>query len=187
MTDIPPLAGFGPRIMICGPSNAGKSTLALAIAGRLGIEAVHLDLLRHLPNTDWVQRPDAEFARLHDAAILGESWVMDGNYTAADGHSVQLMPQRLRRATGIILLGDNRWTTLLRYFRRTLLQRQRAGALEGTLDSVKWSMIRWILINSPRNLVRYREDLPKSGLPFLEVHGTHGLNRLYAAWGLARP
>jgi adenylate kinase family enzyme len=186
MPPIPPLASFGRRIMICGPSNSGKSTLAVAIARKLAIPPVHLDQLRHRPNTDWVQRTDAEFARLHDEAVLLDSWAMDGNYTSTDGHSGALMPNRLKRATGIILLGDNRWTSLARYFRRTLFQGQRAGALEGALDSVKWEMIRWIMVNSPRNLARYREDLPKSGLPFLEVHGMSELNRLYTAWSLPR-
>jgi hypothetical protein len=103
--DVLPLEALGERIMICGPSNAGKSTLAVALARRLGCEAFHLDLFRHLPDTDWVQRSDVEFAALHDAAIVKDRWVMDGNYS-------RLMPQRFARATGIILLGDDRWSQL---------------------------------------------------------------------------
>jgi adenylate kinase family enzyme len=103
--DIPPLETFGRRIMICGPSNSGKSTLAAALARKLRIEAVHLDLLRHLPNTNWVQRPDDEFARLHDEAIAVDRWAMDGNYS-------DLIPARRERATGIILLSDNRWANM---------------------------------------------------------------------------
>src|SRR5690349_4838405 len=103
--DIPPLDDFGRRIMICGPSNSGKSTLAAALGRKLGIDVVHLDLLRHLPNTNWVQRPDDEFARLHDEAIRGAGWAMDGNYS-------RLMPGRRERATGIILLSDNRWANM---------------------------------------------------------------------------
>ncbi len=71
--EIPALASLGPRLMICGPSSNGKSTLAVAIERRMGWPAVHLDLFRHQPNTDWVQRPDAEFAALHDSAIAGDS------------------------------------------------------------------------------------------------------------------
>ena len=118
------LSDLGRRIMICGPSSSGKSTLAVAIGRKLGIPAVHLDLFRHLPHTDWVQRPDADFYRLHDEAITADAWVMEGNYSV-------LMPQRLKRATGIILLGDHRWISLWRYIRRSLMQRDRAGGLDG--------------------------------------------------------
>ncbi|HEV7345407.1 MAG TPA: hypothetical protein VGN60_07225 [Devosia sp.] len=37
MHPIPPLADLGRRIMVTGPTNAGKSTLAHAIATKLGI------------------------------------------------------------------------------------------------------------------------------------------------------
>ncbi|WP_313442401.1 hypothetical protein [Brevundimonas sp.] len=42
------LAELGPRICIMGPSNSGKSTLAVAIGDAKGLEVVHLDRLRHL-------------------------------------------------------------------------------------------------------------------------------------------
>ncbi|MEM7296380.1 MAG: hypothetical protein AAF330_07145 [Pseudomonadota bacterium] len=82
---VPELSSLGLRIVIMGPSNAGKSTLAIAISTKLGIPVVHLDQLRHLPDTDWVPRRDDEFLQLHDAAIEEEAWVMDGNYTALIG------------------------------------------------------------------------------------------------------
>jgi len=177
--DFPPLDRFGRRIMICGPSNSGKSTLAVAIGRKLGLPVVHLDRLHHLPNSDWVKRPYDEFARLHDAAIAGDAWVMEGNYSS-------LFPQRIERATGIILLGDNRWANLRRYVVRTLFQRHRAGDLEGNADSIKWLMVRWILFNSQRSVRRYRELLPRAGRPYVERRNMAELNRLYAAWGLAR-
>lgn len=55
------LSDFGDRICILGPSNSGKSTLADAIARKRGLTPIHLDLLFHLPNTDWLQRPRDEF------------------------------------------------------------------------------------------------------------------------------
>lgn len=179
MHRIPPLATLGPRLMICGPSSNGKSTLALAVTAKTGWPSVHLDQLRHLPDTDWEQRPDEEFAALHDEAIAGETWVMDGNYS-------KLMPQRLERATGIILLGANRWSNLYRYFLRCMRARDRVGGLVGDRDSVKWSMIHWILVVSPNNLQSYRSRLPQSGLPLIDIGNLHQLNELYAAWKLRR-
>ena len=180
MTDFPPLASLGERIMICGPSNSGKSTLAVALARKLGSEAFHVDLFRHLPDTDWVQRSDEEFAALHDEAILKERWVMDGNYS-------KLMPQRFARATGIILLGDSRWANFARYLRRTLFERrQRPGSLAGDKDSIKWEMVRWILIVQPTLRERNRQFLFASGLPLIEVKSMAELRQLYQAWGLAK-
>jgi adenylate kinase family enzyme len=178
--ELPPLESFGRRIMICGPSNSGKSTLGAAIARKLDIPTVHLDQFSHFPNTNWVPRPKEEFAALHDAAIVGEEWVMDGNYS-------WLFPQRFARATGIILLGDNRFANLWRYFRRTMSRRPRAGALQGNRDSIKWMMIHWIVVVSPESLRRYRAQLPAVGLPFIERHGLRELNELYAGWDLSRP
>lgn len=176
--DVLPLAAMGTRIMVCGPSNAGKSTLAVALAKKLDAEPFHVDLFRHLPDTDWVQRPDEEFAALHDAAILRDRWVMDGNYSA-------LMPQRFARATSIILLGDSRWSNFRRYVWRTLFQKQgRLGSLAGDKDSIKWEMIRWILIVQPPLRERNRARLRAAGLPLVELKSMTELNRLYAAWEL---
>jgi adenylate kinase family enzyme len=179
MTDFLPLEALGERIMVCGPSNAGKSTLAVALGRKLGTPVFHADRFRHQDGTDWVQRPDDEFEALHDAAIIQERWVMDGNYS-------HLMPRRIARATGIVLVGDNRWANLRRYFWRTLFQTDRIGSLDGGRDSIKWEMVHWILGPSPRNLARYRKELPATGLPFVEARGMAQLNRLYDAWALTR-
>lgn len=178
---LPPLETLGARIMICGPSNAGKSTLAVALARKLGVEPFHLDLFRHLPDTDWVQRSDAEFLALHDAAIEAERWVMEGNYSA-------LLPRRFTRATGIILLGDGRWPNFARYVRRTLFEKTaRPGSLAGDRDSLKWEMVRWILIMQPRLRERNRAMLHTAELPMIELNSMRELNRLYEAWRLERP
>jgi adenylate kinase family enzyme len=121
---------LGPRLCILGPSNSGKSTLAVAIAAARGLVPIHLDQLHHLPHTDWVPRPADDFAALHDAAILDESWVIEGNYT-------RLLPQRLARATGMLLLDVPTSVSLYRYVRRCWFARERHGALAGGRDSVK--------------------------------------------------
>jgi adenylate kinase family enzyme len=180
MTEPLPLEALGSRIMVCGTSNTGKSTLAAAIGRKLDLAVVHLDRFRHLPNTDWQERPDEEFRLLHDEAIKADRWVIDGNYSA-------LTPQRLKRATGIILLNDNRWANFARYLRRTLLQHDRIGNLEGSKDSLKWEMIHWVLVRGPQRVRDYGTTLPASGLPFVNLPSMRALNRIYAAWGLDDP
>lgn len=174
-----PLADLGERICILGPSNSGKSTLACAIARKRGLQAVHLDRLHHLPGSDWKPRPPQAFAALHDAAIAGERWVMDGNYS-------RLMPQRLQRATGLILLDISTPASLLRYLRRTLFERERAGALEGARDSLKWQMLHHIAIVTPHNRRRYRERFGTLDLPRLYLPSRRAIAQAYRYWELDR-
>lgn len=178
--DVPGLDTLGRRIMICGPSNSGKSTLTVAIGRKLDLPVVHLDLLYHQPGTDWVPRPFPEFAALHAEAIAGESWVMDGNYFAT-------IEPRLARATGIILLGSEPWRAAARNVRRTLFEtRRRAGQLEGARDSLKPDFFRFILFEQPRKRERDLAILRASGLPLVVLESMRQLNRLYEAWGLER-
>ena len=173
------LGDFGERICILGPSNSGKSTLAQAIARKRGLAVVHLDLLYHLPNTDWKVRPTDEFVALHDAAITGERWVIDGNYS-------KCMPQRFLRATGLILLDISTAASLFRYCRRTLFERDRAGALEGGLDSIKWDMIYHITVVTPKNRKRYANMFHEIDLPKVRLASVHAIQRCYQEWGLER-
>jgi adenylate kinase family enzyme len=178
--DFPPLESLGPRIMICGPSNAGKSTLNVAIGRKLDLPAIHLDLLYHQPNTNWVPRPKDEFVALHDAAIAGESWVMDGNYFAT-------ITQRLARATGIVVLGSEPWRAAARNVRRTLFESgRRAGQLEGNIDKLNWELFRFILFEQPKKRQRDLGILRAAGLPMVQLDSMRELQSLYAAWGLKR-
>jgi adenylate kinase family enzyme len=173
------LADLGERICILGPSNSGKSTLAEAIARKRGLKVVHLDLLYHLPNTDWKIRPSDEFVALHDVAISGERWVMDGNYS-------KCMPQRFLRATGLILLDVSTPASLFRYWRRSIFERQRVGALEGGRDSIKWSMIYHIAVVTPKNRKRYANMFHDIDLPKVRLASIHAIKQCYQRWGLQR-
>ena len=150
--------------MICGPSNAGKSTLARAI----GLKA------RHAPSSISIcsitcrtptgsARPKKEFEALHDAAIAGEKWVIEGNYFGT-------IPQRLARATGIILLGSEPWRAAARNVRRTLFETQRrAGQLEGGIDKLSWGFLQFIIFEQPTKRARDQGILRTSGLPMVEL------------------
>src|SRR3984893_6533420 len=166
-------------ICILGPSNSGKSTLAESIARKRGLEVVHLDLLYHLPNTDWEVRPADEFVTLHDAAITGERWVMDGNYS-------KCMPQRFLRATGLILLDISTPVSLFRYYRRTIFERERLGALKGGRDSIKWGMIYHIAVVTPKNRRRYANMFHDIDLPKVRLTSISAIKQCYQWWGLER-
>ncbi|MEL7110260.1 MAG: AAA family ATPase [Pseudomonadota bacterium] len=173
-----PLDALGDRIMVLGPSNSGKSTLAVALSKKLGLPVVHLDQFQHLPNTDWEPRPEAEFKALHDEAILADTWIMDGNYS-------RLMPQRFERATGVILITSNHWLRLLRYFKRSWSGAgDRAGQLEGGRERIKWEMIDWIIFKTPKNAVRYAKMIEATDLPTVTCWSIKELKALYREWRL---
>lgn len=173
------LADLGDRICILGPSNSGKSTLANAIGRKRDLTPIHLDQLYHLPGTDWVPRPREEFIALHDEAITGERWIMDGNYSVC-------MPQRFARATGVILLEISTAHSLFRYFRRTLFQKNRAGSLHGDQDSIKWMMVRHIAVVTPRNRERNRKTFADVSLPKIYLPSAAAISAAYDEWGLER-
>ena len=176
MRAIPPLDAMGHRIVILGPTNAGKSTLCVALAERLGVPAIHLDQFRHLPGTDWQVRPDAAFHALHDEAIQQPGWIMDGNYSV-------LMPQRFARATGVIVLDDHYIKRFGRYLKRTLFEARRAGNLEGNKDSIKWVMIGWIW-KTRSSIGRYDRFARETGLPYVFCPSLKEVRKLFEAWGL---
>lgn len=170
---------LGQRICIMGPSNSGKSTLAEAISHAQRLEVVHLDQLHHFPHTDWVPQPADEFIALHDMAITGPRWVMEGNYS-------RLLPQRLARATGFILLDVPTTVSLYRYLRRCWFERDRPGALEGGRDSVKWDMIRHIAVVTRANRSRYREMFDGITLSKVQINSAKALTDFYRSNGLRR-
>ncbi|PIO99581.1 AAA family ATPase [Pleomorphomonas carboxyditropha] len=171
------LSDFGERICILGPSNSGKSTLAAAIGRKCGLPVVHLDRLYHLPDTDWVPRPKEDFVALHDEAIAGDRWVIDGNYGLS-------MPRRFSRATGVILLDVPMPLSLYRYVRRTLFQSDRPGGLDGGQESLKWEMIRHIAVTTPNNRRRWADMFEELTLPKIRLTSAAAIRRCRADWQL---
>ena len=117
------------RISVVGNSGSGKTTVARAIAGALGVPHLELDAVFHQPG--WQPLDTEEFRRVvsdfTDAETNADGWVVDGNYSRvrdivwgrADTvvwvdpprHRVmrQLVARTLRRmATGAELWNGNR-------------------------------------------------------------------------------
>ena len=172
---------LGQRILVMGPSNSGKSTLAVALSEKLELPTIHMDHLRFKPNTDWEFRSDDEFASLHSHEMSKNRWIIEGNYT-------DLLPPRLERATGVILLHSNAELRFLRYLNRTLFQRnQRAGNLEGAPNKLSWQMTDWILLKTRKSSFRYARLIEKSKTPFVFCRTAQQLNQLYATWNIELP
>ena len=140
---------------------------------------VHLDQYRHQPGTQWVERPDSEFERMHDEAVAADGWVIEGNYS-------RWLPGRMRRATGLVLLDASTAASIVRYFRRTLFEPDRAGSLDGTRDRVRVEMIRFLLGPARKSRVRYRHAFDEFDRPKVLLPDRPALEEYYRRNGLTR-
>jgi adenylate kinase family enzyme len=170
---------LGNRICIIGPSNAGKSTLALAIASKTGLPVCHLDQIAHIPHSNWVRRPIADFIDDHDKTVATENWIIEGNYSL-------LMPERFARATSVIWLGGSFLGFIYRYFHRCMqTDKNRAGNLPGATSQLSWALIKYMLFQYPKNKQKYEKILANyPALPVIRIKNMRELNAYYKAWQL---
>ena len=125
------------RVLVLGCPGAGKSTLARSLGEALSLPVVHLDKLWW--KSGWVNRTEGEFDALLDAVLLGEEWVIDGNY-------LRTLPRRLERCDAVVLLDYPRRVCLFRALRPILSWRGRtrpdmAADCPERLDG---EFVRWI-------------------------------------------
>ena len=99
------------RIVVVGPSGAGKTAFAERLAGRLEVGHVELDAIHHQPG--WTQLPEEEFRRRVAIALDPEAWVVDGNYS-------KVRDVVWDRADTVIILDYPRWLVMARLVPRTL-------------------------------------------------------------------
>lgn len=95
-------------MVIVGTTGAGKTTLARALAAKLGASHIELDALHW--RAGWTPAPD--FAAQVERALEAERWVVDGNYSV-------VQPLILNHADTVIWLDYSFGTELRRLFGRT--------------------------------------------------------------------
>lgn len=133
------------RVVIVGMSGAGKSTLARQLAQTMGVAHVELDALFWGPG--WEPRLPAEFRAQVSAAVQGEGWVVDGNYSSVR-HLVW------PRATAIVWLNLSFPRVFARVVRRTV-RRAATGQVLWSGNRESWqrtffsreSILWWVLRN----------------------------------------
>jgi len=143
------------RIVVLGTSGSGKSTFGRQVGERLGLRHVELDVLHWGPN--WTGAPTSVFRERIAAVTSGESWIIDGNYSAVRD---TIWP----RADTFIWLDYPMTTVFCRVTKRTFLRWWNAeelwnGNRERLWDQFipKHSLFLWV-INTWRI---HRRDYPK--------------------------
>lgn len=125
------------RIMIIGCGGSGKSTLAQQLGQKLGLPVVHLDQLFWTPG--WVSVSKDEFDRMHDEAISGKKWIIDGNFD-------RTIPVRLQRCDTVIYLDFNRFACLMGVLKRVLTTygKVRPDMGEGCPERIDLGFLKWV-------------------------------------------
>lgn len=66
------------RVHVIGTSGSGKTTVAEALADKLGIRHIELDAIHWQPG--WIELPNEELIERVSEAVQEDAWVIDGNY-----------------------------------------------------------------------------------------------------------
>lgn len=98
------------RINVVGTTGSGKTTLARQLAERLAVPHVELDNLHWEPG--WTEVSNDIFRARVDAALAGDAWTCDGNYSAVR----ELV---WSRADTVVWLDYSLLVIFARLFRRT--------------------------------------------------------------------
>ncbi len=146
---------IGPNISVVGDSCSGKTTLAAALAERLGLRHVELDSLSWQPN--WTPTPDDVFLEHVHEAVAQSGWVIDGNY----GRIVR--PITWAAADTVVWLDFPLRVTLPRTLARSFRRWRTRELLWGTNRERFWehflpwdrSLIWWTLKSHRRRRVDY--------------------------------
>jgi adenylate kinase family enzyme len=104
---------LGQRICVVGTSGAGKSYVARAIAGRLGLRYIESDAL--IWRAGWEQVPRDEQYLAFDAATRESGWTFDGNLGPSPEDQLVLS-----RCDVLVWLDLPRWQVMASVTRRTL-------------------------------------------------------------------
>ena len=132
------------RVLVLGSSGSGKSTFAQRLGDLLDIEVIHLDSYYWQPN--WVATPAVEWAERLKGFLIGDRWVMDGNYPDS-------LDLRLGYADTVIFMDQGRWVCLWRCFKRYVMYRgeNRPELVEGCNEKIDLDFLKWIW-NYPRDI-----------------------------------
>lgn len=125
------------RILICGISGAGKTTLAKNLARKHGYKPLYLDQYFWIEN--WTQRPLDEFYSLLDQETEKEYWILEGAL-------LRVVRRYVDRADLVIWLRPNRFVAIYRVLKRVFLNygKVREEFASGCYEKFDFKFLKWI-------------------------------------------
>lgn len=140
------------KIAIIGSGGAGKSTLAVQLGEKLGLEVYHIDALFWKPG--WVSIPSDELREILADVVQRDSWIIDGNYSDS-------LDIRLVAADIVIFLDFPRHICLWRVIKRFLQHRgtTRPDMGPGCPEQIDWEFINWIWRFPTRSKLRILQKI----------------------------
>jgi adenylate kinase family enzyme len=123
------------RILVIGSSGSGKSTFARRLGELLSLEVIHLDKL--FWHSGWRETPKDEWRIKVAKSLQGDSWIIDGNYSAT-------MDLRLPVCDTVIFLETPRITCVYRILKRVVTYKKgsRPDIPEGCDEKFDWEFVK---------------------------------------------
>lgn len=155
------------RIAVIGTTGSGKTIIARKLSLRLGIPHIELDALYWEEN--WSGVSDEVFRERVAAAIQGDHWIVDGNYSRcrdlvwAKADTVVYLDYSFWRIL---------WQLLVRTFRRSL---QREILWSGNRENLskaffsKDSILRWMLTTYHRRRRQYASLFQEAQYDYVKI------------------
>jgi len=125
------------RIMIIGPGNSGKSTLAVKLGKKLDLPVYHLDQYFWLSN--WEPKEKGEWETDHLRLIKQDSWIVEGAFSS-------LYDIRAKHADTIIFMNLPRRIIIPRWVLRRIKYRgkTRPDMAEGNIEKLSMGYLKWL-------------------------------------------
>jgi adenylate kinase family enzyme/GNAT superfamily N-acetyltransferase len=159
------------RILICGISGAGKTTLAKKLAEEYGHKPLYLDQYFWMEN--WTQRPLNEFFSLLDQEIEKDTWILEGAL-------LKIVRRYVGRADLVIWLRPSRSVAIFRVLKRVFLNygNVREEFAPGCYEKIDFEFLKWIW-NYPKNkhheLAKIFKD---NNVKYIEIKSVRDLSRI---------
>jgi adenylate kinase family enzyme len=165
------------KVAVIGPTGSGKTTFARALAEKLGLPHIELDVLFWKPG--WVESSAEELRANVEPLLAADGWVVDGNYSGKLGTYV------IDQADEIVWLDLPLRTTWPRLVRRTVRRLVTREVICGSnRESFRQAFLsrQSILLYALRTYRRTRASRTEwtAGYPVTRLRSQHDVERYLA-------